>query len=347
MWQGVLGHDAVIERFRRGLAHDRLAGAYLFAGPAGVGKRTLALKLAQALLCEQSPDALEICGRCASCRMVESGAHPDLDYLAKPAEKSFIPLELLIGDRDHRMQEGLCHRISLKPARGGRKIAILDDADYLNQEGANCLLKTLEEPPPRAMIVLIATGASRQLPTIRSRAQLVLFAPLADDDLAALIVAQGLAPDAAAAARLAAQAGGSISTALQMSEPETAQFRAAWLKALAAATLDPLALEAQVTAYVEAAGSQAADRRARLRLAAEAAAEFYRRAMRQACGATVGPPVAGPPLDETIATDALLRCLQAMHEVDRNANQATLIAAWIDDLSRLAAGEPPVASDVA
>ena len=76
------------------------------------------------------------------------------------------------------MREGLCHDIALKPFRGGRKIAIIDDADYLNQEGANCLLKTLEEPPEKSVIILIGTSQQRQLPTIRSRCQIVRFAPL-------------------------------------------------------------------------------------------------------------------------------------------------------------------------
>ena len=70
---------------------------------------------------------------------------------------------LFIGDREHRRQEGLCHDIGLKPYMGGRKIAIIDDADYLNAEGANCLLKTLEEPPPRSVLILIGTSPAKQL----------------------------------------------------------------------------------------------------------------------------------------------------------------------------------------
>ena len=84
--------------------------------------------------------------------MVLAGTHPDLDLVGKPADKSFLPLELFIGEREHRRQEGLCHNISLKPFMGGRKIAVIDDADFLNAEGANCLLKTLEEPPPRSVL---------------------------------------------------------------------------------------------------------------------------------------------------------------------------------------------------
>ena len=138
-WSDLLGHEEIIAAFRRSAAAGRLAGSYLFVGPAGVGKRTFAVELARSLLCERSSETkLEACGECASCQQVAAGSHPDLDMVAKPADRSFIPLELLIGDDEHRMREGFCRNISLKAYSGGRKISILDDADYLNQEGANC-----------------------------------------------------------------------------------------------------------------------------------------------------------------------------------------------------------------
>ena len=146
-WQGLQGHDAIVEQFRRSLAADRLGSTFLFVGPEGIGKRSFAIKLAQSLLCEAEQE-LDPCGSCTACTQVSAGTHPDVDFVAKPADKSTIPLELLIGNKDHRMREGLCARIAMKSACGGRKIAIIDDADYLSQECANCLLKTLEEPPP-------------------------------------------------------------------------------------------------------------------------------------------------------------------------------------------------------
>ena len=161
-WQGILGHDAVAEQFRRALARGRLASSFLFVGPSGIGKRTFALKLAQALLCSRRPEAeLAPCGECSSCIQLLAGTHPDLLQVARPKDKSFLPLELLIGDKEHRMRQGLCHDIALKPFMGGRRVAILNDADYLNAEGANSLLKTLEEPPPRSVLILIALAPAR------------------------------------------------------------------------------------------------------------------------------------------------------------------------------------------
>src|SRR5437763_10764143 len=97
----VRGHEQIADRFRCALARGRLASTFLFVGPPGIGKRTFALKLAQGLLCERVPEMrLEPCGECSSCRQVASLNHPDVEIVAKPADKAFIPLDLLIGDAE-------------------------------------------------------------------------------------------------------------------------------------------------------------------------------------------------------------------------------------------------------
>src|SRR3954467_4085759 len=163
MWQGILGHDDVVAQFRRTLASGRLASTYLFVGPPGVGKRRFAIELAHSLLCTESDEAaLEPWGKCDSCRMVAAGNHPDLELIGLPADKATLPIDLFIGDRDHRNQEGLCHRIGLRPFFGRRKVAVLDGAVTFGIPSANCLLKTLEGPPPSAMLTLISTISTRQ-----------------------------------------------------------------------------------------------------------------------------------------------------------------------------------------
>src|SRR5687768_4408868 len=105
-WQEIRGHDAVVGKFRRALAKGRLASTFLFVGMPGIGKRTFALKLAQGLLCERvAEEKLQPCGECPSCHQVMSLNHPDVALVQKPADKAFIPLELLIGDTEHRMRE--------------------------------------------------------------------------------------------------------------------------------------------------------------------------------------------------------------------------------------------------
>src|SRR5262249_33835338 len=101
----------------------------------------------------------------------------------------------------------LCEHFALKPARGMRKVAILDDADDLNEEAANAFLKTLEEPPPGAVLILIGTSVEVQLQTIVSRCQVVRFDPLSASDVAELLLEQGVALDAGDARRRAGGAG--------------------------------------------------------------------------------------------------------------------------------------------
>jgi len=222
------GHASTLAQFRHALATNRLASTFLFVGLSGIGKRSFALRLAQGLLCERRPDeALDPCGECPSCRQVLAGSHPDVQIVAKPADKAFIPVELLIGDKEHRMREGLCYSISLKPYSGRRKIAIIDDADYFNKEGANCLLKTLEEPPPKSILILIGTSEQRQLPTIRSRCQIVRFSPLAETEVAEILVERGICSDANAARQAARMSGGSVERAAQWCDESLVEFRGA------------------------------------------------------------------------------------------------------------------------
>ena len=353
MWQGIRGHDEVIEKFRRAIKRGRLASSFLFVGPPGIGKRSFALKLAQALLCQKNAEeSLEPCQTCESCVQAAAGTHPDIDFVAKPAEKSFIPLELFIGDKDHRRRVGLCHNISLRPFFGRRKIAIIDDADLMNAEGANSLLKTLEEPPPRSVLILIGTSPARQLPTIRSRCQIVPFTPLSQDDVKQLLVEKNLVADAAEAMRLAHFSGGSLERAMELADAELWEFRGLLLGHLAAPLLDSVALATQVAQFVDGAGKEAPARRGRLRQVIRFATDFYRALLRALGGgaiagdeslddATLAQHVqraASQPQSNGLAfadrtAQRLDRCLDAAEQVDRNANQTTLIEAWLDALA--------------
>ena len=348
-WQGIQGHDDIVELFRRSIDSGRLGSTFLFVGPSGVGKRTFAMKLAQSLLCDQAESRpLDPCGTCPQCAQVTALTHPDLDIVTKPPEKSAIPIKLLIGDKEHRMRDGLCARIALKPMAGGRKFGIVDDADHLNIEGANCLLKTLEEPPPRSVLILIGTSPQRQLPTIRSRSQIVRFKPLPIDVCADLIVQQGLEEDPAKARQLAEMSGGSLTAAVKWSDPDLWSFRSDFLTRLASKNWNPVSLAKSITEFVDAAGKEAAKRRDRLRLVIGIAEQFFMQAMHQSVSAAVTGDdelksllsryAAANLAPETLA-DCVERCQQARIQVDSNANQSTLIECWVDDVSQLTLGK--------
>jgi DNA polymerase-3 subunit delta' len=326
----LLGHDEVFAQFRRRLQAGRLASTYLFVGPEGVGKRTAARLLAAALLCtENPPELLEACGHCESCRLGAAGSHPDLSEVALPEGKKTLPIEAFVGDREHRNQAGLCHEIALRPLRGRRRVAIVDDADWLSVESANCLLKTLEEPPPGAVIILIGTSRHRQLPTILSRAQIVRFERLGDDDLAQLLLDQAVAVDRPQALELARAAGGSLAAARELADSQLLRLRDRLAEQLLAEHVDFVRLSGEVSDYLGDAGTDAQVRRDRLRRLAGQATEAFRRQLRAACREQ-------RHVERILA--ALDRCLEVETQLDRNANQNLMVEAWIADLAAMARG---------
>lgn len=324
MWQGILGQDEVVEQFRLTLKSGRLASTYLFVGPSGIGKRRFALKLAHALLCTESPDvALAPCGQCESCRMFAAGSHPDVRIVQLRPDKAQLAISQFVGYDDVLEAPALCPWLSLKPFFGGRRIAIVDDADHFNNESANCLLKTLEEPPPQALLILIGTSAARQLPTIRSRAAVVRFQPLDQDTVVRILVEQRLIADRQQAAHAAALSEGSVEQALQSAEPELWQFRGQLQKQLHVGSFDHVRLARAIQAFVEEAGKESARRRGRLRAVIGFAIELFREQLR-------GDAVT----DAESVVESLDVSLAALEHVDRNVNLATLIAWWMSELAR-------------
>lgn len=328
----LIGHARQRQWFRNAIRTNRLASTFLFIGPEGIGKRTFALHLAKALLCERQPAAdFDPCLQCPACLQVAAGSHPDVLQVRKPADKSFIPIELLVGPREARMREGFCHDIRLRPMSGQRRIAILDDADALNAEGANSLLKTLEEPPPQAVIILLGTSLQRQLPTIRSRCQIVRFDPPKAEEAVRVLRMNPAAEEVSEAEiREALEASdGDLARAVMLLSEETREFRRSLSEALDEHPPAAITLARLISGFVEAAGSDAPPRRERMRQVSTLAAEYFRRRLRAAAAA-------GEITEADVAEDLfrLNRCLDARYQVDRNANQATLIEAWADDLQR-------------
>ena len=150
MWSDFKGNQEIYDRFTIACKKNRIAGSYLFVGPPGIGKRKFALLMAKSLLCEKTKaDEFDFCGECPSCAQVDASTHQTLNTFANQKKKIRFQSSCSLGIGRHRMRDGLCHRISLRAFSGGRKVAIIDDADFLNQEGANCLLKKPLRNRPR------------------------------------------------------------------------------------------------------------------------------------------------------------------------------------------------------
>ena len=226
IWSNLHSHRDQIEMLRRSIRRGRLAHTFLFDGPPGVGKSLFARKVAQSLLCTRIPDAeLDACGDCSSCRLMEAGSHPDFFYVGCPEEKKEIPVELLKGDQKKHGQDGLIHDLSLRPMVSQLRVAIIDDANRMNKDGFNAMLKTLEEPPSDTLLILIVEKIDGILPTIRSRCQVLRFSGLPDRDVADLLVKHQAASTPEEAEAVAAMCDGSLQAAQQLLNPELRTLR--------------------------------------------------------------------------------------------------------------------------
>jgi len=323
-----IGHAIAKRWFANSLGKSRLGGTFLMVGPPGIGKAALAKWIAKALFCETSQgNQLAPCGHCPGCAQVDAETHPDLVQVRKPEDRAYIPLELLIGPSDSRMQEGFCRDIRLRPFKGTRKVAILHDADYMNEEGANSLLKTFEEPPPDAVIFLLGTSEQRQLPTIRSRCQIVRLHPPHGEDAVALMRLRGIERDAETIQQAIELCGGDCDAAASLLTEEAAGLHGTLVRELSQANISAVALSQMITGVIEELGKNASGsaKRDRLRdVFAIAVHTFRGRLVKQADRPDLLPP--------TIYR--LDRSIDAIGQVQRNANQTTLIECWAADVSR-------------
>lgn len=247
-WDTVLGQDRALGMLQGMLQSDRVPHALLFHGPDGTGKRAAALAFAKALLCQRSQ--LEPCNECSACYKIDRMLHPDVRlWFAEPSDASdedvaerlrrvgedpyatvdFIRRPSLDDPTDssnkqafyavERMRGKLREEMSMKPVEGSHKVAILTDADQMRREGANTVLKLLEEPGPRRVLILTTSRRNKIIPTILSRCQPVRFDPLPEEVIArGLTERADLAPDRAT--MIARMADGSYSRALDLTQDE-------------------------------------------------------------------------------------------------------------------------------
>lgn len=214
-WSAIRGQQMAVDLLRRAAAGGRVAHAYLFAGPPGVGKRLAALELARSLNC-LAPHAGEACGSCRSCLKLaeDPPVHPDV-MVVEPDGRVI---------RTEQMRQ-VQNEVYARPTEGRFRVIVIDGAERMNAESGNRLLKVLEEPPSYACFVLLTTNAAGVLPTIVSRCQIVHFSPLPPEEVAA-VVQEKAGIGVEEAHLFASLAGGSVGAALAMAaNPEVAQRR--------------------------------------------------------------------------------------------------------------------------
>jgi len=267
IFPGVLGHERARSVLARVLASGRLPHAFLFHGPEGVGKGLVARLFAVSLVCTEPAGDATGCGSCAACRKAAHGNHPDVLVVSRlPKKEKRADAGLEDGDDDdgedasaskggelrpfivvQQIRE-LNHHAAYAPREGRRRVFLVEPADRMNAESQNALLKTLEEPPGQAVIVLVASRPHVLLPTVRSRCFQIGFGAMSPDELALGLVERGLPPQEARTR--AALAEGRPGRALSLDLPALARRRDLLLTSLEALAASPRAA-ADLAAYAD------------------------------------------------------------------------------------------------
>lgn len=227
----IYGHEKQTAALQKAIGQKRVGHAYLFSGIDSIGKKTLAVEFAKTLNCEGRNDASDACDKCSSCLKIEHANHPDMIFIE--AEGQFIRIGAI-----REIQE----QMKFKPVEGRWRAVIIDDADKMNDQAANALLKTLEEPSASNILILISSRPYSLPATIISRTRHMRYNPLPSATVARFLnERKGM--DTEKAGLLAGLSGGSIGKALELDSEDTAGSRAEIMQILVSAGKnDPLSM---------------------------------------------------------------------------------------------------------
>jgi DNA polymerase-3 subunit delta' len=319
----IVGHDRAVRRFRTAVVTGRPAHAYLVTGPVGVGKGTLADAFTASLLCDAPRDG-DACGSCPQCTRVEADTHPDVRRVTREEDR-----------RDIRTEQArdVTRWLTLRPLMASRKVAVIDDAECLNEHGQNSLLKTLEEPPGSSVLLLLAAHASLLLPTVRSRCQRVRLDPLPSPLLDRLLADRGVAAEVRAT--VVPRAEGSPGRAVALLDDPRGDARLRMLTILG--RFDSAAAH-ELSAVAQALGRDDAD------VALETALSWYRDLLTVVAGDADGTlrNVDAMPALRTVAArtsvPAVLGALETVCDtiraVEQNANRVLALETMLLALRR-------------
>ena len=207
-WKNILGHEKIIEQLKRFSVEKNFPHAIIFSGIEGIGKKKVAEVFSAALLCENLIDG-EPCGVCPSCKLMAGKSHPDF-YVVEP-EETKTTKNIKIGQI-----RNLQSQTALKPVQADRRIVIIDGAEFMRKEAANCLLKTLEEPISQTIFILVTANRAGLLMTVRSRCVTINFERLTEEEIKSELLRREI--DLERAEKLSVISGGSLGRAIKLSE---------------------------------------------------------------------------------------------------------------------------------
>jgi DNA polymerase-3 subunit delta' len=321
----IISHAPIVGILRRAVARNRVPQSLIFAGPEGVGKHATAVALAQAVNCPRRTDD-DACGVCPTCVRIAAGRHSDVTMLDRGGEASI---------KIRALRERVLDVIAYRPFEAARRVFIIDPADLLTVEAQDALLKTLEEPPPSAILMLVTAYPDTLLATVQSRCRRLRFGLLSEADVARVLVDHTVTR-AADAKRLAAVSGGRVGRALEEASGDLDDDRAVVLDVLGAALRPSVPAKLKAAAALAKYKSKASDREALARRLAMMASVLRDVGLRQAksdeplANADVADAVShlASGFDLPRTSDAFAAVFDAEQALERNAGPK-IVADWL------------------
>lgn len=325
----MLGHEWAETLLRKHMTHGDVRHAYLFTGPPGVGRRSLALRFAQALNCPQPTALGEPCRQCRTCTQIEAMQHADLSVVAAESVGGMLKVDTV---------RELQHSLSLTAYQSPYRVGLLLRFEEANASAQNALLKTLEEAPEKVILLLTADEAENLLPTIVSRCEVLRLRPLGINALEQALVERWNLP-VEEARLLAHLSGGRVGAALaHWQEPDLRNKRSEWLQDLIDLLTEPLRAR---FAYAERFKTT---ERETIRQGLQVWLSFWRDVLLEASGAQV--PLVNLECEaeihsvaQAVGMQTALRCTSdlqtALARLDNNLNRQMLLEVTLMDLPRL------------